>query len=863
MSNRLFHALIELAAITLIGLLYLAFSVPARPNVQARELDLTALIDTWTNSDMRPTGIEQERLEGVLLPIRLGLQRYGRVSTWNPYIGGGEPIINNPFSYLFNPFHSLPVLLLGGVQGGKLATVIALLLAGYNAWALAWAAGAGGVGRVTAGALYLLSGGIAAKYNAGHFQLAMSLSWPPLVLAGMLRTLRGRGRLAPVTTGVAFALLFFAGNIYYTLHTLVCCSVLVAVYTIYRFDGRWHLRRDRLKRAALAGGFAFGLSALQFVPVWTVRDFIKHDAQVVDAGALSGSYPLQQAFANLTTPWLDWHLLESEGLLAPVDYAYIGAGVFALILAGAPFLWRDRIRRGIALIAFALALLMMVWASGQNPLLEWLYAHIALLAQFRYLGRALAVAALWWALLVGLSTDALWRAARNLLHADGLISRGRITRALLAAVFVWGYFAIYSLSNTSTRQRMVFYNYSLLNRLDAARFTTVEGAVTALFVLLLAALLLDTALLVLEQVIRGLYRRRQHALLLTNTITAPVAGFAGRHFQGQKVKLAGAGEGFKPFPTRENAEDYPRHRDVNAEGEGLGMRVILASLLRTGVLGAALLVLRSPLETNSPLFSYARPDGTFRPLYPLMRETPFPSAAFPHSPLTFEMEEAGVRDWSLNEGWRPGAPPGIIPPAAGDLADLPRWGVVSPLFGDLPERYSQEFVDTHGYVRRACLPACDGAPTLTLYELPDALPYAFIVRGDDLVMHPDRLNRQNVIPAEIISHEMDRMQLRAALPGNSTVTLQLASPEPYYLVVSETNFPGWKAEVDGQPASIFTAETNHTEQSYSGLIAIPIQPGDHQVMLTYEAPGLPLGITLFLLTCAGIALYFLRTRQHS
>jgi hypothetical protein len=832
-------------------MLYLALSVPGNPYVLPQSLDLSALVDTWTNPDIRPTGIEQERLAGVLLPVEIGLHRYGRIPMWNPYIGTGEPIINNPFSYLFNPFHSLPVLLLGGVQGDKLATAIALLLAGWNAWALAWAAGAGGVGRVLAGALYLLSGGIAGKFNAGHFQLAMSLAWPPLVLAGMLSTLRGKSRLTPVITGAAFALLFFAGHIYYTLHTLVCCALLVAVYSVFRTEGHWRVRKDRLRRAALAAIFAFGLSALQFVPVWTVRSFIKHDAQVVDAGSLSGSYSLAQAFGNLTTPWSDWHILEQEGLLTSVDYGYIGAGVFALILAGTPFLWSDRSKRAIALLAFGLALLMMVWASGQNPLLEWLYAHIPLLAEFRYVGRALAVAGLWWALLAGLAADALWRAARNLLGAHNLISRGRITRALLAALCLWAYFVYYSLSNTSTRQGMVFYNYILLNRLDALRFTTVGQAVAGLFILMPAALLLDTALLALEQGILWLYRKRQHLPLLTGTFR--LRDFTGQPLQRQTEKRAAVGEGLKPSPTSNNAADSQESRDVNAEG----LRVIIASLLRAGVLGAALLVLRPPLEVNGQLFSYARPEGTFTALYPLMRATPFPSATFPHSELAFEMLEAGVRNWGLNEGWRPGAPPGIIPVTSGELANLPRWAVVSTLFGDIPRQYIQGFVDQYGYLRRACLPACEGAPTLNLYELPDALPYAFIVKGDDLVLHPAELKQADVIPAEVLSHEMDRVQIRASLPASSTVTLQLASAEPYYLVVSETNFPGWSAAIDGQPVSIFTAETNHTEQSYSGLIAVPVEPGEHLVTLTYDAPGLKTGIILFILTCAAIVVYLI------
>jgi hypothetical protein len=55
----------------------------------------------------------------------------------------------------------------------------------WIAWALATSMNVGTVGRITAGALYMASVGIAGKFNPGHVQLAISLAWVPLVLAGL------------------------------------------------------------------------------------------------------------------------------------------------------------------------------------------------------------------------------------------------------------------------------------------------------------------------------------------------------------------------------------------------------------------------------------------------------------------------------------------------------------------------------------------------------------------------------------------------------------------------------------------------------------------------------------------------------
>jgi uncharacterized membrane protein YfhO len=48
---------------------------------------------------------------------------------------------------------------------------------------------------------------------------------------------------------------------------------------------------------------------------------------------------------------------------------------------------------------------------------------------------------------------------------------------------------------------------------------------------------------------------------------------------------------------------------------------------------------------------------------------------------------------------------------------------------------------------------------------------------------------------------------------------------PGMLVLAETNYPGWQAEVDGQPAVIHTANL--------AFRAIELGPGDHAVTLRY------------------------------
>src|SRR5262249_48318365 len=134
---------IELLIITVLGVIYLALHAPSLPSTDFSppSLDLHSAASLLTDPSIHPVGLEHERLAGTILPIRIGLQRYGHIPMWNSLLSSGVPLANNAFSYFFNPFHSLPILILGGVTGSKVAILIALLIAGYSMWAFGLALG--------------------------------------------------------------------------------------------------------------------------------------------------------------------------------------------------------------------------------------------------------------------------------------------------------------------------------------------------------------------------------------------------------------------------------------------------------------------------------------------------------------------------------------------------------------------------------------------------------------------------------------------------------------------------------------------------------------------------------------------------
>jgi uncharacterized membrane protein YfhO len=71
--------------------------------------------------------------------------------------------------------------------------------------------------------------------------------------------------------------------------------------------------------------------------------------------------------------------------------------------------------------------------------------------------------------------------------------------------------------------------------------------------------------------------------------------------------------------------------------------------------------------------------------------------------------------------------------------------------------------------------------------------------------------------------------------------------QPGYLVLAYTHYPGWRATVDGRPTKILRA-------NYA-FMALPIEPGEHQVMLRYRPMSLTVGAVvsgLSLLAVIGI-----------
>jgi hypothetical protein len=171
-------------------------------------------------------------------------------------------------------------------------------------------------------------------------------------------------------------------------------------------------------------------------------------------------------------------------------------------------------------------------------------------------------------------------------------------------------------------------------------------------------------------------------------------------------------------------------------------------------------------------------------------------------------------------------------------ADAPERSDLAPLLAELPTVY------TDARVR--------------ILENPEALPRAWLVHearqvapGEALAL----LAGGTVDPRETVLLETAPPALAAPAEAAAETTvlrthqpdrleLEVTAQAPALLVLSEVWDPGWSATVSGVPTPVLVA--NHA------LRALPIPPGEHPVVLTYDPPLLRLGLAITLLTVLAI-----------
>ncbi|HVU14242.1 MAG TPA: hypothetical protein VHD90_23345 [Phototrophicaceae bacterium] len=338
-------------------------------------------------------------------------QREGRLSLWEPWIAHGEPALENPFSFVLNPISTFPVLVAGAENGIKYSIVLYTILAGLGGWLLGKVLHLSWIGRLFLAAVCIGRGNVPAELGEGYYQLGVTQFYFPWVAAATLAIIRYRERRWPVVLlTITITLLFWAGNIYYTLPALIIVITLALCFAI-----KIEARRPRLdwavaRRVALALALSVGLAAATLLPIYAHQQYIgSHPNE--DPNAIYEN-PLISAIQFFITNRLYTKATWSQNYFSFVLPFWFVMLIFFVFPISAPRLHRsaDSGQHGRVYVAgLFLIVLFFTWATKTNPIITWAYANLPLIGQWRVLSRMLTVSAFWIGVLAALRLDGLWR----------------------------------------------------------------------------------------------------------------------------------------------------------------------------------------------------------------------------------------------------------------------------------------------------------------------------------------------------------------------------------------------------------------------------------------------------------------------
>lgn len=721
----------------------------------------------------------------------------GRFPLWDPYIGLGQPSAADPIRHQF----FLPILLLRLLPetiGFNLAVALPFpVAAGGMAFFLRRHASPAGAAL---GALvFALSGPV---LSTGNFP---NLSWSVALLPWLLVVTES---LAERPTGSRLASLACVGALMFTAGEavlLLAGAALATAYAIAR-EGRGGARA-----AAVAGGWVaaagvagFGLAAPQAL---ASAEAIARSARAggADPGVTSlwSLHPL--ALVETVMPFFfgdyvrdgsasPWFVVLNDGLIPFLFSGYIGVAALALAAAGTV---AGRWRWSTFWLAVLTAALVL--ALGRNtPVYPALQSLSPAMSSLRFPAKFLTIAALAISALAAAGWDAL---------ATGEGHRSRRLAATLsgalAAVGAAGLLASLGGSGTSAATSLA---------------TTLGAPAPAASAAYLAAALpaASVRLLVLAAAV-GL-------LCWFGSADGPRQGLAlVGLFAVALLDPLVSNAHLNPVMAASTLQEPSWARIARESGDG---RVYVGGRLTTTKHrnDADTPRLERVLDPSVPQAAVTAADAVFL--------ATFPSAWRVRDTVSFDLSSVWAREYTafLHE---------MRVRSSGERAVcLRRLGARHMLLSKAP---------APGVRAVAEFPGLAG---VRLFEDTEALPRALVVQAariePDVERQIEALFDSSVDPRhEVVLGEQPDATGRTGDPGPPSavvvldaaeqVAIRATAPESGgYLVLADSFDPNWSVVVDGEPARMVRA--------YGLLRAVRLTPGKHEVLFTYEARALRVGL---------------------
>jgi hypothetical protein len=722
----------------------------------------------------------------------------GHLPLWTPFLGNGAPLLANFQSgafyppnwvYAVSPFFEAfnGLLVLHFVLGG-----VFMYLFGRAADFGRSSAGAAAIG-------YMLGGYFVSLTNL--LNVLQAAAWAPAVCWAILLHAKSRSARSFALLVAVLWLAFIAGEPL----TFALAVALGGGYGIVR------CRRGRSRRGALilivslavAGTLIGGLAAMQVLPT---AEFVSESDR---AGGLSYEeserYHLEPVrLIHLAVPpeYGDpVYRFGRKAMLVTVEpwlfSVYLGAVVLVLIAAAR----LDRDRRLESVYWAAVGALGLILSLGDaTPLYGFLYRHLPGFASFRFPERFLFLTGFAAAMLAATGLSAL-RAVRRPVRLDGVLGIGTLA-TVTGIPIAWSVYAepLRVWGEEHLPEAPFFQNFAFAHAMWAGNLWRI-------------AVLVAMALLVITLYRRGIFRESLLVALLLGLLT---------------LDLWTAHRQLTPVADRSFFEQAP----------------VLASLVPFEALRTDYRYRASPFDEDITRF-HTLPGLSLESEKWTWQQTVQPNLGALHGILTHDSGDA----IHLSRGVDQSTFLAMLP-------DESRWRVLR--LASVRWVYSFHGFERDLYGSRTRLDSLPGF----VYELRDPLPRAYL--AEEAVLVDEEIEAFNasitrefdprrqvaLLAAEAAKAGLLPERARVGAPDDggdpayqpaaeivadegTEIRISVSPTVAGYLVLTDSDYPGWSAHVDGEERPILLANYFYR--------AVPVRPGDREVVFTYRSRPFELG----------------------
>lgn len=822
----------------------------------------------------------------------------GRLPLWNPYLFMGAPFLANSQAGVFYPLN-WPLIFLSAPAAVRISIVAHVIIAAWGAYALARRASSlDPLPAAFAASVFAFGGYLTAQVE--HVNQLQGLAWLPLALLATHRIFRPPSHPAtqpPVIVHCSLLSLFIAlqltaGHTQTAFITLVACGVVAFQFTIR--NSRFAIKTSSLSIVnwALCILLAFGLAAIQLVPTYELSRL----------SLRSGGLPLNEAVSFSLNPLLLGRaLLPGYSRVIFSEFvAYIG--VIPLVLAAFAvysFIANRNSQFAIPNSQFAilLAALGLFFAlGGYNPIYLLIARFVPGFNFFRVPARWLALWALGASILAG-------HGLQQIGNQQSPISSRRFAALALPPLFL----VILSFFSASLTPPGELGPPGLPSAIDLALwlaplaialFATQRGnsqflpgnllAAAAIVELLLASSSLPLNHLTTPDAYTSI--RPAMTQLLVNNATCNPKGQSAicnppdrflslstlEFDPGDLAELRSEWNSQLPPGAVYDAIVATKHKEVLSPNLPLTWRVPSVDGYDGGILPLRAWAEFAEQFGDAP----ANTDGRLRQFIRTIPPNDLLSLANTRWVITDKTGDA----WVDNVFYDLGLTATATSPSPITIERIPDFQATALglVLGDLSQSGVAQITLRNGETITAPITFDPARPAVRLrWSNPSAVeqivvltPTLLVVRGASLIdertdsfqsltLGPYRLAHSgdvkiyenlNVLPRAFLVSSLqstigNRQSAMMLKYEAERVVVQTTSDTPGYLILTDANYPGWLATVDGQPAEIQTA--------YDLFRAVPLSAGTHTVEFRFEPQSLKFGAIISVISLIALVVMWL------